>query len=60
MELFPEFQDKVNDFPPAPLADRMRPRGLQQFLGQATLLGEGTVAILLAAYGQQVGPAESH
>ena len=41
MELFPEFQDKVNDFPPAPLADRMRPRGLQQFLGQATLLGEG-------------------
>ena len=41
MELFPEFQDNVNDFPPAPLADRMRPRGLQQFLGQATLLGEG-------------------
>ena len=25
MELFPEFENKTNDSPPAPLADRMRP-----------------------------------
>ena len=41
MELFPEFQDKVNDFPMAPLADRMRPRDFKQLLGQATLIGKG-------------------
>jgi len=41
MELFPEFKCKVSDFPPSPLADRMRPRELQHFFGQATLLGEG-------------------
>jgi putative ATPase len=41
MELFPEFKDQVNDFPPAPLADRMRPRKLQDLIGQATLIGEG-------------------
>ena len=41
MELFPEFQDKVNDFPPAPLADRMRPHKLIDLLGQQKLIGEG-------------------
>ena len=41
MELFPEFQDKANDFPPAPLADRMRPRELIDLLGQEKLIGEG-------------------
>jgi len=41
MELFPEFQDKVNDLPPAPLADRMRPRKLIDLLGQQKLIGEG-------------------
>ena len=41
MELFPEFQDKVNDLPPAPLADRMRPRKLIDLLGQQKLFGEG-------------------
>jgi putative ATPase len=41
MELFPEFQDKEKDFPPAPLADRMRPRKLVDLLGQEKLIGEG-------------------
>ena len=41
MGLFPEFQDKANDFPPAPLADRMRPRELKDLLGQEKLIGEG-------------------
>ena len=41
MELFPEFQDKVNDLPPAPLADRMRPHKLIDLLGQQKLIGEG-------------------
>ena len=41
MELFPEFQDKANDFPPAPLADRMRPRELKDLIGQTNLIGKG-------------------
>jgi putative ATPase len=41
MELFPEFQDKTNSMQPAPLADRMRPRKLKDFLGQENLFGEG-------------------
>ena len=41
MDLFPEFQDKENDFPPAPLADRMRPRELVDLLGQEKLIGAG-------------------
>ncbi|SVB80843.1 uncharacterized protein METZ01_LOCUS233697, partial [marine metagenome] len=41
MELFPEFQDKLNDLPQAPLADRMRPRKLEDFFGQTKLIGEG-------------------
>ena len=41
MGLFPEFQDKANDFPPAPLADRMRPRELKDLIGQTNLIGKG-------------------
>ena len=41
MELFPEFQEKANSFPPAPLADRMRPRELIDLLGQERLIGQG-------------------
>jgi putative ATPase len=41
MELFPEFQDKKNDIKPAPLADRMRPRKIKDFLGQENIFGEG-------------------
>ena len=41
MGLFPEFQDKANDFPPAPLADRMRPRELKDLIGQTDLIGKG-------------------
>ncbi|MBT6661604.1 MAG: AAA family ATPase, partial [Nitrospina sp.] len=41
MELFPEFQDKIKNFPLAPLADRMRPRKLKDLLGQTKLMGEG-------------------
>ena len=41
MELFPEFQDKANDFPLAPLADRMRPREFKDLLGHTNLIGHG-------------------
>ena len=41
MGLFPEFQDKANDFSPAPLADRMRPRELKDLIGQTNLIGKG-------------------
>jgi putative ATPase len=42
MELFE--RDKLikkTDAPPAPLADRMRPKTINEFLGQAHLVGEG-------------------
>ena len=41
MGLFLEFQDKANDFSPAPLADRMRPRELKDLIGQTNLIGKG-------------------
>ena len=41
MELFPEFEEKTNDNPPAPLADRMRPLDWGDLLGHAKLVGEG-------------------
>ena len=41
MELFPEFEDKTNDNPIAPLADRMRPSDWNDLLGHAKLIGEG-------------------
>lgn len=41
MELFPEFEDKTNDAPPPPLADRMRPSDWAGLQGQANLVGEG-------------------
>ena len=41
MELFPEFENKTNDSPPAPLADRMRPFDFSGFLGNLKLLGKG-------------------
>ena len=41
MELFPEFEDKSSDSPPAPLADRMRPSDLNGLLGHVKLVGEG-------------------
>ena len=41
MELFSEFEDKINDNPPAPLADRMRPSDWNDLFGHAKLVGEG-------------------
>ena len=41
MELFPEFEDKTNDKPPAPLADRMRPSDWNDLLGHTKLITEG-------------------
>ncbi|HWQ60609.1 MAG TPA: replication-associated recombination protein A [Candidatus Fimivivens sp.] len=40
---------------PAPLADRMRPRTLEEFLGQSTLVGEGT--FLRKAIGSDAVPS---
>lgn len=40
--LFPEMEPQVTDPPrDAPLADRMRPRSLEEFLGQEKILGPG-------------------
>ena len=41
MELFPEFQDKANDFLPAPLADRIRPSELKDLIDQTNLISKG-------------------
>jgi len=41
MELFPEFENRENDNPPAPLADRMRPSNWNDLLGHAKLIGKG-------------------
>ena len=41
MELFSEFDDKINDNPPAPLADRMRPSDWNDLFGHTKLVGEG-------------------
>jgi len=38
MELFEEFKNAVK--PPAPMADRMRPRRIEDFVGQEQLVGE--------------------
>jgi putative ATPase len=42
MELFEkEKLTRPTDAPPAPLADRMRPKNIKEFLGQTHLVGEG-------------------
>ena len=41
MELFPEFEDKLNNVPPAPLAERMRPSEWSDLLGHVKLVGAG-------------------
>jgi len=41
MELFSEFEDKLNDAPPAPLAERMRPSEWSDLLGHDKLVGAG-------------------
>jgi putative ATPase len=42
MELFERQKpESTPHVPPAPLADRMRPKGLEEFLGQPHLVGEG-------------------
>ncbi|SVC80967.1 uncharacterized protein METZ01_LOCUS333821, partial [marine metagenome] len=41
MELFPNFINEMNDNPPSPLADRMRPSSWSQLVGHLNLVGEG-------------------
>ena len=41
MELFPEFEERSSDVPPAPLAERMRPSEWKDLLGHVKLVGEG-------------------
>ncbi len=41
MELFPEFEDSVNENARSPLANRMRPTCWDEFLGQEHVVGEG-------------------
>jgi putative ATPase len=51
------FEDKGEDQLPAPLADKMRPRSLEEFLGQDRILGPGTVlrrAILAGEVGSAI------
>src|SRR5437762_6836821 len=43
MELFPEPASAAGPQPPGPLADRMRPRTLDEVVGQEHLLGPGKV-----------------
>src|SRR5438309_9878478 len=43
MELFPEPASASGPAPPGPLADRMRPRTLDEIVGQEHLLGPGRV-----------------
>src|SRR2546421_5303041 len=43
MELFPEPASAAGPAPPGPLADRMRPRALDEVVGQDHLLGPGRV-----------------
>src|ERR671924_2432226 len=43
MELFPEPASAAGPVPPGPLADRMRPRTLDEIVGQDHLLGPGRV-----------------
>jgi len=40
MELFPEFENRADDSPPPPLADRMRPESWDDLLGHEHLIGE--------------------
>lgn len=41
MELFPEYENLTSNPPPQPLADRMRPVNLAEYLGQEHLIGKG-------------------
>ncbi|MDZ7330553.1 MAG: replication-associated recombination protein A [candidate division KSB1 bacterium] len=41
MELFASTSDVLEEAPPAPLAERMRPRSLDEFVGQQHLVGPG-------------------
>ncbi|MCH7498956.1 MAG: replication-associated recombination protein A, partial [Nitrospinae bacterium] len=40
MELFPEFENRADDSPPPPLADRIRPESWDDLLGHEHLFGE--------------------
>ena len=51
-ELFPRESPSPSPRKTAPLADRMRPRTLEEFVGQAHLLGEGKVLRVALEQGQ--------
>ena len=59
LNLFPEAEEAQalveNYDPTAPLAERMRPRSLDEFTGQAHLLGEGISAETVQRLDQQKG-----
>jgi len=52
LDLFPKEPASQTSKKAAPLADRMRPRSLDEFVGQAHLLGEGKVLRVALAQGE--------
>ncbi len=51
-ELFPRAEPAEEDAPHAPLAERMRPRALDEFVGQEALVGEGSALRALLEAGE--------
>ncbi|RPI08745.1 MAG: replication-associated recombination protein A [Zetaproteobacteria bacterium] len=51
LDLFPQERSSKQAKKAAPLADRMRPRNLEEFVGQAHLVGEGKVLRVALAQG---------
>jgi putative ATPase len=52
LELFPQEPASKSPKKAAPLADRMRPRTLEEFVGQSHLLGEGKILRIALAQGE--------
>jgi len=52
LELFPQEPASQPAKKSAPLADRMRPRSLEEFVGQSHLLGEGKILRIALAQGE--------
>ena len=52
LELFPQEPVSHQAKKSAPLADRMRPRSLEEFVGQSHLLGEGKILRIALAQGE--------
>ena len=50
--LFDEPEEPATVLPDAPLAERMRPRGLDEFVGQAQIIGEKSLLGTILRRGQ--------